>query len=261
MVRLAPGVSREAAIADLNVAFQQYLAGDKTLSDRARAQAFKSLDLAPSSSGLPEFRDRYGKPVQAMLAIVAVLLVLACANLASLFLARAAARQRDLSVCLALGASRTRLARQLLSETLLISMAGGALGVLVASWGVDVLVGFLPGFGASTDLQIRPDRNVLLFTSGRVDADRPGHWPRPGLARRQGRSPRHAVGRRTNAWRSAARAFKALIVGTGRAVDGAGRGGHTLCGEPEQSEGAVAGVRGRRRADGDGRRRRDRPRG
>ena len=74
MVRLAPGVSRETAIADLNVAFQQYLAGDKSLSDRARAQAFKSLDLAPASSGLSEFRDRYGKPVQAMLAIVVVLL-------------------------------------------------------------------------------------------------------------------------------------------------------------------------------------------
>ena len=149
MVRLAPGVSREAAVADLNVAFQQYLAGDKTLSERARAQAFKSLDLAPASSGLSEFRDRYGKPVQAMLAIVCVLLVLGCANLASLFLARAATRQRDLSVCLALGASRTRLARQVLSETLFISMAGGALGVLAASWGVDVLVGFLPEFGAS----------------------------------------------------------------------------------------------------------------
>lgn len=164
MVRLGPGVSREAAIADLNVAFQQYLAGNKGLSERARAQAFKRLDLAPSSSGLSEFRDRYGKPVQAMLAIVAVLLVIACANLASLFLARAVARQRDLSVRLALGASRRRLARQLLSETLLISMAGGALGVLVASWGVDALVSFLPGFGTSTDLRIRPDRNVLLFT-------------------------------------------------------------------------------------------------
>ena len=114
VVRLAPGVSREAAIADLNVLFQQYVAGNKTISDRARAQGFKSLDLAPASAGLPEFRDRYGKPVQAILAIVSVLLLLACANLASLFLARAAARQRDLSVCLALGASRSRLARQLL---------------------------------------------------------------------------------------------------------------------------------------------------
>ena len=107
MVRLAPGVPREIALADLNVAFQQYVA-DSRLSERARAQAFKRLDLAPAASGLPEFRDRYGKPVQAMLAIVAVLLVIACANLASLFLARATARQRDLSVCLALGASRAR---------------------------------------------------------------------------------------------------------------------------------------------------------
>ena len=98
-----------------------------------------------------------------MLTIVSVLLVLGCANLASLFLARAATRQRDLSVCLAFGASRTRLARQLLSEILIISMAGGALGVLAASWGVDVLVGFLPDVGASTHLEIGADRNVLLF--------------------------------------------------------------------------------------------------
>ena len=163
MVRLAPGVSRATATADLNVAFQQYLASDKTLSDRARAQGFKALELAPASSGLSEFRDRYGKQVQAMLAIVSVLLVMGCANLASLFLARAAARQRDLSVCLAFGASRTRLARQVLSEILFISMAGGALGVLAASWGIEVLVGFLPDVGTSTHLEIRPDRNVLLF--------------------------------------------------------------------------------------------------
>ena len=163
VVRLAPGVSRATATADLNVAFQQYLAGDKTLSDRARAQGFKSLDLAPASSGLSEFRDRYGKPVRAMLAIVSLLLVMGCANLASLFLARAAARQRDHSVCLAFGASRTRLARQVLSEILFISMAGGALGVLAASWGVDVLVGFLPDVGVSAHLEIGADRTVLLF--------------------------------------------------------------------------------------------------
>ena len=122
------------------------------------------MDLASSASGLPEFRDRYGKPVQATLAIVLALLLLACANLATLFLARAAVRQRDLSVCLALGASRFRLARQLLSETLLISLAGGALGLLVALWGIDVLVAFLPDFGIPTELHIRPDTTVLLFT-------------------------------------------------------------------------------------------------
>jgi predicted permease len=164
MVRLAPGISRDTAIADLNVAFQQYLDGDKRMSSRARSQGFKSLDLAMSASGLPEFRERYAKPVQVMLAIVTALLLLGCANLASLFLARAATRHRDLSVCLALGASRLRLARQALSETLFISLIGGALGVLAAAWGVGVLIGFLPDFGAPKDLQIHPDRNVLLFS-------------------------------------------------------------------------------------------------
>jgi predicted permease len=163
VVRLAPGVSRATATADLNVAFQQYLASDKTLSDRARAQRFKVLELAPASSGLSEFRDRYGTQVQAMLGIVCLLLVMACANLASLFLARAAARQRDLSVCLAFGASRTRLARQILSETLLISIVGGVLGIIAAPWGINALIGLLPDASAPTHLDIGPDRNVLLF--------------------------------------------------------------------------------------------------
>ena len=254
MVRLAPGVSREAAIADLNVLFQQYMAGDKTLSDRARAQGFKSLDLAPASAGLPEFRDRYGKPVQAMLAIVSVLLLLACANLASLFLARAAARQRDLSVCLALGARRTRLARQLLSETLLISIAGGALGLLVAWWGVDLLVGFLPEFGPPADLQFRPDGNVLLFTlaASMLTGLSIGLAP-AWLAGKVG-YPRHAVrpadepsrlaparSRPSSSCRSRCR--RVLVVAA-----------TLFTGEPDQSESAAAGVRCRRRADADGRR-------
>ena len=211
MVRLAPGVSREAAVADLNVAFQQYLSSHRTLSDAARAQAFKSLDLAHSSSGLSEFRDRYGKPVQAMLAIVFVLLVLGCANLASLFLARAATRQRDLSVCLALGASRTTLARQVLSETLLISMAGGLLGVLAASWGVNVLVAFLPEFGAPIDLQIHPDRNVLLFSLIATMLTGFGIGVTPAwLARRVDIRNTLSAGGRTVGLGGAA--FKALIV-------------------------------------------------
>jgi predicted permease len=165
VVRLRQGVSHATATADLNVAFQHYLA-NTTLTERARAQSFKVLELAPASSGLSEFRNRYGNQVRAMLAIVSLLLVMGCANLASLFLARAAARQRDLSVCLTFGASRIRLARQLLSEILCFSIVGGALGVLVASWGINVLVGFLPDAGTSTHLDIAPDRTVLLFGLG-----------------------------------------------------------------------------------------------
>ena len=211
MVRLAPGVSPEAASADLNVAFQQYLAGDKTLSARARAQGFRSLELVASSTGLSEFRDRYGKPVQVMLAIVGVLLVLGCANLASLFLARAAARQRDLSVCLALGASKTRLVRQMLSETLLISMVGGALGVLAAFWTVDLLIGLLPEFGASTVLQVPLDRNVLLFSLAVTMLTGLAIGLAPAmLARRVDIRAMLAVGGRSVA--RGGSAFKALIV-------------------------------------------------
>jgi putative ABC transport system permease protein len=163
LVRVSPDASRSAVVADLNTLFVQYLAASQRLSDRARAHSFKRLDLADVSSGLSEFRDRYGKPVTTLLAIVAVLLLLACANLASLFLARAAVRQRDLAVCLALGAGRAHVVRQLLSDTLLISIVGGALGVLVAWWGVDLLIGFLPDV-APGDLRIRPDTNMLVFT-------------------------------------------------------------------------------------------------
>jgi putative ABC transport system permease protein len=164
IVRLAPGTSREASVADLNVGFQQYLDGVNTVNQRARAQYFKSVDLIPAAGGLPEFRDRYGKPAQALLGIVCALVVLGSVNLAGVFLARAAARRRDLSVCLALGARRTRIVRQLLSETLAVAVIGGGLGVLAAWWSVEALVGFLPGAGTTTHLEVPLDRNVLIFS-------------------------------------------------------------------------------------------------
>jgi predicted permease len=166
VVRLAPDVPRSAAMVELNGLFHQYVGPDKTISARARAHSFKWLDLSPSSSGLPEFRDRYGTPLRAGFAIVSVLLLLACANLASLFLARAAERRRDLAVYRALGASRARLARQLFTEALLVSTVGGALGLIVSWWAVRVLVGFLPDFGMPLNLQVRPDVSVLVFALG-----------------------------------------------------------------------------------------------
>jgi putative ABC transport system permease protein len=163
IVRLAPGVSRDAAATGLEAAFQQYLGEGERMPAERRAGAFRSSVLASSWSGLPEFRDRYGTAVQIALGIMAVLLVLGCANLASLFLARAAGRQHDLSVCLALGANRGRLARQVLSETLFVAVTGGVLGVVVAVGSVRMLLGLLAGTSPSFDLSIGPDRTVLLF--------------------------------------------------------------------------------------------------
>ena len=162
VVRLAPGISREAAAAGLNGSFQQYLAASAPIPERTRAGAFRSLDLVSSWSGLPELRDRYGTALQVALGIVGVVLTLGCANLASLFLARAAGRQRDLAVCLALGAHRGRLARQAIVETFLIAVTGGALGIALAVWGIEAILKLLPD-AATSHLQVSIDRRVLVF--------------------------------------------------------------------------------------------------
>jgi predicted permease len=162
LVRLRPGGTREQARVELDRLLQQYLDADKNLSSRARTQAFRTLELEPAATGVSGLRDRYQRPLAIALAIVSALLLLACANLAGLFLARTAARQRDFAVCLALGASRGRLARQLLAESLLLSLAGGALGLLFAWWGVELLLGVVPEL-ATGDLEATPDSTVLFF--------------------------------------------------------------------------------------------------
>ena len=191
MVRLAPGVSRETATRRPE---RGVSAVPRRRQDPVGPRPCPGVQVAGPCSLVirpSEFRDRYGKPVQAMLAIVVDAPGAWDAPTSPVCFLRARGRAAARSLGLP-GARRqpTRLARQLLSETLVISMAGGALGVLAASWGVDALVAFLPGFGASTDLQIRPDRNVLLFGLLRDDVDRIGHRSGPGLARPQGRHPR-----------------------------------------------------------------------
>jgi predicted permease len=164
IVRLAPGSSRQQAMLELNPLFHGYVSQHGSLSQTVRDRGFKWLDLESARSGLPELRDRYGTPLKIALAIMLALLLLACANLAGLFLARATDRRRDFAICLALGASRGRLARQLFCESLLFAAAGGVLGVLVAAWGTDAIVTVLADFGLSPALNLDPDLNVLTFT-------------------------------------------------------------------------------------------------
>ena len=163
LVRLRPGVSPMTAQIELDRLLQQYLDTAAKLTARARTQAFRTLALQPAGTGISGLRDRYRRPLAATLAIVSTLLLLACANLAGLFLARTMRRQRDFAVCLALGASRGRLARQLLAESLLLSLAGGVLGLGVAWWGADLLVAFVPELATSGDLRAAPDTTVLVF--------------------------------------------------------------------------------------------------
>ena len=168
MGRLKPGVSIEQARADmavLNRARVEELA--QMSGDPKWLQA--KLDVKPAGGGFPTLRQVYGQPLLALMAIVGLLLLIACTNIASMLLARGAARQREMAVRVALGAGRWRLARQVLTESLLLAAGGSLLGAVVAYVGVRALVriitsGRLVGLPRGIDFQVQPDARVLLFT-------------------------------------------------------------------------------------------------
>ena len=136
--RLKPGVAIEQARAHLDALRPSLLAATVPAEfSRAQRDDFLSMHLSVTSSATgieTGLRSRYARPLAIVLAIAGLVLLIACINLASLMLSRAAARRQEIAVRLALGASRWRLARQMLTEGLLLSIAGGACGVLFAFW-------------------------------------------------------------------------------------------------------------------------------
>ena len=122
--------------------------------------------LEPAASGRSTLRMRYEWPLQALMAVVGLVLLIACANIANLLLARATARRHELGVRLALGASRLRLSRQLLAESLFLAAGGAILGLLFARWGSHALVAQISGVSNSVYLDMPLDWRVLGFTMG-----------------------------------------------------------------------------------------------
>ena len=168
--RLKPGVTIEQARTNVNEIVKRALTvtleARMSRDDRNAVQNAKiAVAVLPGSRGLSRLRQEFSTPLLLLLGMVVLVLLVACVNVANLMLARSEARRREIAVRVAMGAAPGRIVRQLLTESVLVALLGGALGLLLAQWGSAVLVS-LANTGDQRPLSLGLDWRVLGFTGG-----------------------------------------------------------------------------------------------
>ena len=164
--RLAPSASVVQAETELFAVFRDQEASERQGSAAgARVNEARPIKLMPAARGYSYVRNQLQRPLLILMIVVGSVLLIACANVANLMLARGAARQREMAVRLAVGASRVQLTSQLLVESIVIALAGGVVGLALSFLGVQVLLTYLPDAGWSrSSLNVTPDFRLLGFT-------------------------------------------------------------------------------------------------
>ncbi len=231
MGRVKPSVSAVTAEAELNVAMN---AAVRATMPVTKASVLPRLLLRDGNRGQNPATDGLEKPIYVLMSLSGLVLLLACANTANLLLARVGARQREMSVRLALGAGRWRILRQTMTESLLLSVIGGAAGLLLAWMVRNALPRMLADSWGAARILSEVQLADLCIRGGGVDRNGLRVWAGAGMARHASAGERELEGQRADSDAPAARIGRKSDCGTASgAVNGAGGGSGIICADAD----------------------------